>query len=210
MRCPGFDHEDELRSQGYRLIAGVDEVGRGAIAGPVAAGAVILPCDGDVSWATKVKDSKQLSPSQRELLSPLICNNAVAVGVGFVPSEEVDTLGILEATRLAMAKAIQGLLCQPDFLLIDALRLPSVSKPQRSVIHGDQISVSIACASIVAKVARDQWMIAMDREYPGYFLADHKGYGTKKHLLSLERLGPCALHRRSFAPIRRLPELPGR
>lgn len=210
MRCPSFDNEEELRSRGYRFIAGVDEVGRGAIAGPVAAGAVILPSNGDIPWAAEVRDSKQLSPSRREHLARLIHATAIATNIGMVPSEEVDALGIVAATRLAMVKAIKGLLCRPDFLLIDALQLPDVPLPQRSIIHGDRVSASIACASIVAKVARDHHMISMETFYPGYRLARHKGYGTRDHMLSLWQLGPCPLHRRTFAPVNRIPGLSGR
>ena len=207
MHLPWFGHEYELKERGYRFIAGIDEVGRGAIAGPVGAAAVVLPCDRELPWAKMVRDSKQLSPSRREYLARLIRANALSIGFGMVPSEEVDALGIVKATRLAMGKAVKMLSCKPDFLLIDALKLPDVPLPQRSIIHGDRISVSIACASIVAKVARDQLMVEMDSLHPGYNLARHKGYGTKDHLESLSQLGPCPLHRRSFAPLRMLPGL---
>ena len=207
MHLPWFGHEYELKERGYRFIAGIDEVGRGAIAGPVGAAAVVLPCDRDLPWAKMVRDSKQLSPSRREYLTQLIRADAISIGFGMVPSEEVDALGIVKATRLAMGKAVKMLSCKPDFLLIDALKLPDVPLPQRSIIHGDRISVSIACASIVAKVARDQLMVEMDSLHPGYNLARHKGYGTKHHLESLSQLGPCPLHRRSFAPLRMLPGL---
>jgi ribonuclease HII len=207
VHLPWFGHEYELKERGYRLVAGIDEVGRGAIAGPVGAAAVVLPCDRDLPWAKMVRDSKQLSPSRREYLAQLIRANAISIGFGMVPSEEVDALGIVKATRLAMGKAVKMLSCKPDFLLIDALKLPDVPLPQRSIIHGDRISVSIACASIVAKVARDQLMVEMDSLHPGYNLARHKGYGTKDHLESLSQLGPCPLHRRSFAPLRMLPGL---
>jgi ribonuclease HII len=207
VHLPWFGHEYELKERGYRFIAGIDEVGRGAIAGPVGAAAVVLPCDRDLPWAKMVRDSKQLSPSRREYLTQLIRADAISIGFGMVPSEEVDALGIVKATRLAMGKAVKMLSCKPDFLLIDALKLPDVPLPQRSIIHGDRISVSIACASIVAKVARDQLMVEMDSLHPGYNLARHKGYGTKGHLESLSQLGPCPLHRRSFAPLRMLPGL---
>lgn len=201
---PSRAHEYDARSQGYRFVAGIDEVGRGALAGPVAAAAVILPWDTHDSWLDSVRDSKQLSPSKREYLSKLIWNTAVAVSVGMVPSEAIDAIGIVEATRLAMSKAVDQLSYPPDFLLIDALAIPNLAFPQQSIIHGDRLSLSIACASIVAKVARDQYMVRMDDVYPGYDLACHKGYGTKRHLLSLQRLGPSLIHRQTFNPVRQV------
>jgi len=209
MSWPNLQYEKEAESQGYRSIAGIDEVGRGCIAGPVAAAAVIIPWGTDISWATQVRDSKQLSSKKRQFLAPLIQATSISVAVGTVSSWAVDTWGIVEATRLAMFKAIEQLSCSPDFLLIDALALPDIPLPQRSIIHGDELSLSIACASIVAKVARDQHMIEMDEEYPGYHLDRHKGYGTKEHLLNLQKLGPCPIHRRTFAPLRQQIELQG-
>jgi len=203
---PTFDGERELNAQGYRLIAGIDEVGRGAIVGPVVAAAVILPLEVNIPWLSLVRDSKQLSPKRREHLFELIQQTNVAIGIGVVPHTDIDKRGIVKATQMAMSRAVNQLLSTPDFLLIDALALPEVSLPQKSIVHGDQLSLSIACASIVAKVSRDRYMVELDSLYPDYGLARHKGYATKQHLLSLQQLGPCPIHRRSFAPVRRLLE----
>ena len=201
---PTFDGERELNAQGYRLIAGLDEVGRGTIAGPVFAAAVILPLEANIPWLPLVRDSKQLPPRRREYLFKLMQQTGIAMGIGVVPHTDIDKRGIVKATRLAMSRAIDQLPFTPDFLLIDALALPEVSLPQRSIVHGDQLSLSIACASIVAKVSRDRYMVGLDSLYPGYGLARHKGYATKQHLLCLQQLGPCPIHRCSFAPVRRL------
>jgi len=203
---PTFDEERELNAQGYRLIAGIDEVGRGAIAGPVVAAAVILPFEVSIPWLSLVRDSKQLSPRRRGYLFELIQQTQVIIGVGAVPHTYIDERGIVKATQLAMSRAIEKLPSTPDSLLIDALALPEVPLPQKSIIHGDQLSLSIACASIVAKVSRDRYMVEQDSLYPGYGLARHKGYATLRHLLSLKQLGPCPIHRKSFAPVRRLLE----
>ena len=203
---PTFDQEMGLHEQGYYFIAGIDEVGRGAIAGPVVAAAVVLPLSINFPWLSLVRDSKQLSPSKREFLLEQIQKAELPIGVGMVPQVYIDDYGIVKATQLAMSKAVEKLPFTPDFLLIDALPLPEVSLPQRSIFHGDQLSLSIACASIVAKVSRDRYMVELDNLYPNYGLARHKGYGTREHLLSLQQHGPCPLHRRSFAPVWRLIE----
>jgi ribonuclease HII len=205
-RLPSFDQERKLHAQGYRLIAGIDEVGRGTIAGPVAAAAVILPYQSEFPWLPLVRDSKQLSPRKREYLFELIQKAEVAIGIGMASQNEIDDKGIIEATRMAMRTAVEQLPVSPDYLLIDALNLPDVSLPQKSIINGDQLCLSIACASIVAKVRRDHLMIELDGLHPGYGLARHKGYATRQHLLCLQQLGPCPIHRRSFAPVRRLIE----
>jgi len=199
---PSFAEERLLEAQGYRLIAGVDEVGRGALIGPVVAAAVILPPDVNTHWKDKVRDSKLLSPGRREYLFALIHETAIAVGIGMIAPEIVDSQGIVRATRLAMKSAIDQLVPEPQYLLIDYLRLPEVTLPQKGITDGDSLCFSIACASIVAKVARDRLMVEMDRTYTGYGLAKHKGYGTKEHLACLRRQGPCPLHRRSFRPVR--------
>jgi len=201
---PTFDEERGLHEQGYRYIAGIDEVGRGALAGPVVAAAVIIPLQENIPWLSLVRDSKQLSPSKREFLFEQIHMADLPTGIGMVPQPDIDRYGIVKATQMAMSKAVSKLPVTPDILLIDALALPEVSLPQRSIVHGDQLSLSIACASIVAKVWRDRHMVELDGLFPGYGLARHKGYGTKEHLLSLEQHGPCSLHRRSFAPVWRL------
>ncbi len=201
MAEPNLQTELSLLRQGYRLVVGLDEVGRGAWAGPVVAGAVALPLHlgGLEGRLTGVRDSKQLSPRQRESLLPTIQRTALAVGLGFVSAAQVDRMGIVPATRQAMLLALVELGLYPDYLLIDALPLP-IHIPQRAIIHGDVQCLSIAAASIVAKVTRDRWMIAQDSCYPGYGFARHKGYGTAQHRQALERWGPCLLHRLSFAP----------
>jgi len=199
---PSFVEEEMLEAQGYQRIAGIDEVGRGALAGPVTAAAVILPNHADVPWLTEVKDSKQLSPAKRELLFHRIHELAISIGIGSTPHYQIDALGIIKATHLAMIMAIDQLSLPPDSLLIDYMLLPEVPLPQKGITNGDRLCLSIACASIIAKVARDQLMIELDGIYPGYKFAQHKGYGTKEHLACISRLGPCAIHRQSFKPIK--------
>ena len=202
MQVPSLTEEVALRAQGYQLIAGIDEVGRGALAGPVVAAAVILPSQIDAPWLKQVRDSKQLSPAKRELLFGCIHDIATSVGIGMVHHQVIDDRGIVKATRMAMKLAIEQLSPPPESLLIDYMRLPEVPLPQKGITNGDELCLSIACASIVAKVSRDQLMRELDRIYPGYGLADHKGYGTKAHLSYLCRLGPSPIHRRSFQPVK--------
>lgn len=199
----GLDLEQELWETGHCLIAGLDEVGRGAWAGPVVAAAVILPPPPAplVSLLGRVDDSKQLSPAARERVAVAIRDCALAIGIGSVPACEIDRIGIVPATRLAMLQALAGLSLKPDFLLLDYLTLPDTPLPQRGVPHGDALSLSIAAASVVAKVDRDHWMAGQDLCYAGYGFAGHKGYGTAKHQEALRRLGPCPLHRLSFQPL---------
>lgn len=199
---PGFDEEKILWKKGIWLVAGIDEVGRGALAGPVAAAAVILPREVDGSWCSEIRDSKLLTPKERGYLSAKICENAISIGIGVIPSQRIDKYGIARATRLAMKMAIEKLDVKPDSLLIDYFGLPEVNLPQKGVLDGDTLCFSIACASIVAKVARDRLMVRFDRTYPGYNLAVNKGYGTGEHLECLRRLGPSAIHRASFQPVR--------
>ncbi len=205
-QIPSFAEEQLLENQGYRLIAGVDEVGRGALMGPVVAAAVVLPHDVNINWQDKVRESKQLRPATREFLSDCINEIAISVGIGISPPGVIDTQGIIKATRLAMKSAVDQLRPQPQYLLIDYMRLPEVPLPQKGITDGDSLCFSIACASIVAKVARDRLMVELDRAYPGYGLAEHKGYGTREHLACLRRQGPCPLHRRSFRPVREIME----
>jgi ribonuclease HII len=195
-----------LWAAGYRWIAGLDEAGRGAWAGPVVAAAVILPPDrGDLADVlVEVRDSKLLTPRKRAALFPLICETAVAAGVGMASPHFIDRQRIIKATQLAMVMAVRNLRLGPHYLLIDALKLPDVGIPQRGLIKGDARVLSIAAASIVAKVFRDRLMVAFDEYQPGYGFATHKGYGTPAHRAALERLGPCAVHRMSFAPLREL------
>ena len=199
---PSFAEERLFEAQGYRYIAGVDEVGRGALAGPVVAAAVILPRRVKATWFRQVRDSKMLTPAVRERLFPQICEMAIAVGTGSASREEIDTMGIARATRRAMKLAIEQLSPPPETLLIDYISLPEVKLPQKGVTNGDSLCFSIACASIVAKVTRDRLMVELDRAYPGYGLARHKGYGTREHITCLGQLGPSSVHRRSFRPVR--------
>jgi ribonuclease HII len=201
---PDLREEMTLYRQGYRLVAGLDEAGRGSWAGPVVAGAVILPLgnDGLEQALDGVRDSKALSPSERERLYGVIQAKALAVGVGMVPPGQIDELGIVPATKEAMALAIAQLPFPPDFLLVDFLALPRLDYPQKSIVHGDALSFSIAAASIVAKVSRDRFMVELDSQHPGYGFASHKGYGTPQHRAALYRLGPCPIHRFSYAPVK--------
>ncbi len=189
-----------------RLIAGLDEAGRGALAGPVVASAVMLPLDNPAALAalSDVNDSKQLSAKRREALFDLVQTHALAIGVGSVSAEIIDQIGILPATRRAMLDAIDQLHPTPDFLLIDGrVRLKTSPLPQQSLVRGDSLSLSIAAASIIAKVTRDRVMIALDEILPDYGFARHKGYGTEQHRHAIEEIGPSAEHRHSFAPIRK-------
>jgi ribonuclease HII len=201
-RSPNLDHENELKSQGYELIAGIDEVGRGALAGPVVASAVILPHPANLSWLELVRDSKQLNSKKRDSLFELISQEAVAVGVGIVPSQVIDSINILKATKLAMMQAVEKLPEQPSFLIIDRVTLPQCPIPQKGIIRGDKLCLSIACASIIAKVTRDRMMVRFDQIYHGYGFAQHKGYGTGKHISCLQELGPSPIHRLYFSPVR--------
>ena len=180
-------------------MAGLDEAGRGPLAGPVVAAAVILPIHCRLAG---VDDSKELSEAERERLYVAILDKAYAIGIGSADAREIDSLNILEATRLAMRRAVDVLSCPPDYLLIDAVALPGIAVPSRPIIKGDALSVSIAAASIVAKVTRDRVMAAFHEAFPQYNFLSHKGYGTEEHLRQLAEFGPCAIHRRTFAPVR--------
>ena len=186
--------EEAAHAQGYRRIAGLDEVGRGTLAGPVVAAAVLFESKTAI---TGIRDSKQLSFQQRDDLYPIIFQEAVAIAVGVVEAAVIDQINILQATRLAMQKAIEQLAIQPDYLLLDAITLP-LPIPQRSIIKGDQLSVSIAAASIVAKVTRDRLMSGYHEEYPQYNFLAHKGYGTLEHRKQIQKHGPCQIHRKTF------------
>ncbi|MEE8471051.1 MAG: ribonuclease HII [Dehalococcoidia bacterium] len=199
---PSFIEEESLRAQGYQLIAGIDEVGRGPLAGPVVAAAAILSVESRPSWLRSVRDSKQLTSQKRELLFECIRKDSVAFGIGAALPRVIDAQGIVAATRLAMRSAVENLSSLPDFLLIDALGLPALNLPQRSIIRGDNLSLSIAVASILAKVTRDRFMVKLDSLFPGYGFVRNKGYGTPEHLEGLRRLGPCPVHRKSFFPVR--------
>ncbi len=185
----------------------MDEVGRGALMGPVLAAAVILPRVVRARWRDKVRDSKQLTPADRDYLYGYIREAAVAVGVGSSSHEVIDEVGIARAARLAMVAAVGELLPRPHYLLIDYFKLREITLPQKGITGGDSLCFSIACASIIAKVTRDRLVVALDSEYPGYGFAAHKGYATPEHLACLRRKGPCPQHRRSFQPIKEYEEL---
>jgi ribonuclease HII len=201
-QIPSFAEEERLMAQGYQFIAGIDEVGRGALAGPVVAAAVILPSSMNAPWLDQIRDSKLLSPMRRELLFHHLHEAVISVGIGVARHEIIDAWGIVKATQLAMKLAIEQLLPPPECLLIDYMRLPRVKLPQKGITNGDELCFSIACASIMAKVARDQMMRELDGIYPGYGLARHKGYGTEEHFSCLRRLGPSPIHRQSFRPVK--------
>lgn len=197
-------YERTLRQQGFSSIAGIDEAGRGCLAGPVVAAAVILPAD----WADpEINDSKRLGASKREELFARIQKHAVSHAIGIVSEAIIDRVNILQATYLAMEQAVTTLQVPPQYLLIDALTLTNVSIPQQGIAKGDCLSLSIAAASIIAKVTRDRLMVEYDQQYPGYGFAAHKGYGTKRHLQAIATLGPCLIHRKTFRGVKEyLPE----
>jgi ribonuclease HII len=192
--CTAF--EDEARAGGFRLIAGVDEVGRGALAGPVVAAAVIL--DPERPLPDGLDDSKKLTALQRQRIAGEIIQTALAFAVGQVEPEEIDSINILQASRLAMLEALKQLAPCADYLLIDAVQLKEAKLPQKSIIHGDSISASIAAASVIAKTYRDALMHAFHEVYPQYNFARHVGYCTREHLDALRTHGPCQIHRKSF------------
>lgn len=201
---PNLDKEIALREQGFCFIAGLDEAGRGAWAGPVVAAAVVLPLDRpDLAVVLAgLDDSKKLRPRQREQFFEVIQEVALAVGVGMAQAEQVDELNVLEATRLAMQQALSSLKTPPDCLLLDHVRLPAVALPQDVFPKADHISLTVAAASIIAKVTRDRLMVQYHEVYPGYSFDRHKGYGTAAHQVALAALGPCPLHRMSYKPVK--------
>ncbi|MHB1295596.1 MAG: ribonuclease HII [Anaerolineae bacterium] len=205
---PHLAEERSLWARGYRFVAGIDEAGRGAWAGPVVAAAVVLPSGRDdlCECLSPVRDSKLLTPHMRETCYDLITASAVCYGVGCVSSAEIDCCGIAVATRRAMCLALQALSPAPEYLLIDYVRLPEVNLPQLAEPFGDRDHLSIAAASILAKVTRDRLMVDLGHTLEGYGLDHHKGYGTAEHLGALCALGVTCQHRRSFAPIRALCE----
>lgn len=200
---PDFEFETELHRQGYVRVAGLDEVGRGCLAGPAAAGAVILPANPSQEVFALARDSKQLSAAQREEAYEAITRSALSYAVGWVTPAEIDQIGIAAGVRRAMRRALAKLNPPATYLLIDAFPLPSSGLPQKSIIRGDSKSLSIASASIVAKVERDRYMVSLAKRYQSYGFEAHKGYGTRRHLDSIAELGPCHAHRMSFAPVKR-------
>jgi len=193
-----LEYENNLYKEGVTLIAGVDEVGRGPLIGPVVACACILPVN---FYHKDIKDSKKLSEKKREEMYKIIKENAISIGLGIVSEKVIDELNIYEATKIAMKEAIKNLNITPEHVLIDAMKL-ELNIPSTSIIKGDTKSESIAAASIIAKVTRDHMLDEMDKEYPMYDLKNNKGYGTKKHLEALQTYGPCKYHRVSYSPVR--------
>lgn len=191
--------DNKFRSQGFNLIAGVDEAGRGPLAGPVVASAVILPDECEILG---VNDSKKLTEAKRESLFPQIVKSAVAIGVGIVHEQVIDEINILQATIKAMQKAIETLKINPDCILVDALVIPDIGIEQVAIEKGDSLSMSVAAASVVAKVTRDRLMMEYDKKYPQYNFAKHKGYGTKEHIEAISKFGPCEIHRKTFKRVK--------
>jgi len=199
--APDTEFEGQFHRQGYRRVAGLDEVGRGCLAGPVAAGAVILPRNPHPSLTDLVRDSKQLTAKQREDAYQVITDSALGYSTGWTSPAEIDRIGIVPSTRLAMRRALSRLRPSADSLLIDAVSLRAINLPQKSIIRGDSKSLSIAAASIIAKVERDRLMIRLGENHPDYGFESHKGYGTRRHLDAIRLLGPHAEHRMSFRPL---------
>ena len=202
-KFPTLDFEQFLWNDGFARIAGIDEAGRGAWAGPVCAAAVILPPNPSLTRTlNRVRDSKLMTPLARETWAPHIKEAALAWGVGFASAEEIDALGIVRATKLAATRALDSLSPNhliPDYLLTDYLLFPEIDLPQTALVKGDRRSLSVAAASVLAKTARDALMRELDGQYPGYGFARHKGYGTRIHQDAIGRLGVCAIHRKSFS-----------
>jgi ribonuclease HII len=200
---PDLSFECALWEAGIYNIAGIDEAGRGPIAGPVAAAAVILPPDPDMAVKLKgVRDSKQMTADDREYWAGCLKILVADWGVGFASAEEIDQSGIISAIRLAVARALSKLVIRPEHLLLDYLRMPDSAYPQTALIKGDSRCISIAAASILAKTARDAHLCELDGLYPGYGFASNKGYCTPDHMIALNELGPCPIHRYSFRPIK--------
>ncbi|MDO9129399.1 MAG: ribonuclease HII [Anaerolineales bacterium] len=208
---PHLRYERSLWKKGLSWVGGIDEAGRGALAGPVVAAVVILPPDASLSRRVGtvrstysaqslrgVRDSKQMTPLQRESWAPRIQEIALAWGVGFASAEEIDSLGIVPATKLAVTRALDSLSLAPDYLITDYLLLPNCPLPQTALVKGDRRSLTVAAASVLAKTARDALMRELDGKYPGYGFARHKGYGTPQHRAELAQWGMCAIHRKSF------------
>jgi ribonuclease HII len=199
-----YSYERQVWAMGYKLVAGLDEVGRGPLAGPVVAAAVIL--SGETSLPG-LEDCRRLSGKRRQELFEQIQESALGIGIGMVHPEGIDEANVMMATYKAMVKAVANLPVSPDYLLIDSLHLPGVAQPQAPIAGGDGQSCSIAAASIVAKVTRDDYMVEMDKLYPQYGFANHKGYGTLEHRDALERHGPCPIHRKSYGSVREIMSL---
>lgn len=193
-----YKYEENLYDLGYHNICGIDEAGRGPLAGPICVAACILP---PFLRIEGINDSKQLSAKKREELYKIIIDKSIAYNIVFVSVEDVDTLNIYQATKKGMLEAVNGLKVKPDFVLIDAMPLHELEMSHNSIIHGDALSASVAAASILAKVTRDHFMEKMDIKYPNYGFSRHKGYGTKAHMEALRKYGPCPIHRKTFYPV---------
>ena len=191
-----FDYESECLNLGYKLIAGMDEAGRGPLAGPVCVAIAIMPLEKD-KIIEGINDSKKLSEKKREALFEKIINTAISYHIEFVDEKTIDNINILNATKLGMRKCINSIDVRPDMVLIDAVKLDT-DIPTKSIIKGDALSYNIACASILAKVSRDRYILSLDEKYPMYNFKKHKGYGTKEHIENLKKYGPCPVHRKTF------------
>lgn len=191
-----FDYESECLNLGYKLIAGMDEAGRGPLAGPVCVAIAIMPLEKD-KIIEGINDSKKLSEKKREALFEKIINTAISYHIEFVDEKTIDNINILNATKLGMHKCINSIDVRPDMVLIDAVKLDT-DIPTKSIIKGDALSYNIACASILAKVSRDRYILSLDEKYPIYNFKKHKGYGTKEHIENLKKYGPCPVHRKTF------------
>ena len=197
-------YEKKIREKGFEYVAGIDEVGRGPLAGPVVAAACILPANFSLKY---INDSKKLTPKMREkLFFQLLSNKEIYYGYGVIDAETIDEVNILEATFLAMKQAIFNLPKAPDYILFDGNQMPDIKIPKEGIIKGDSLSISIAAASIIAKHLRDKIMEGYHEKFPKYYFHEHKGYGTKKHMAAINQHGPCKIHRRSFEPIKSLVE----
>lgn len=190
-----FDFENKYAKQGFKLIAGMDEAGRGPLAGPVVCASCIMPLDDIIEG---VNDSKKLSEKKRDFLYDQIIEKAISFKVTFIDQKIIDEINILQATKQGMEACINTMYIKPDFVLVDAVKGLKIDVPFEPIIHGDALSYNIACASILAKVSRDRFMVEMDKEYPEYNFKQHKGYGTKQHIEKLKQFGKCAIHRDSF------------
>lgn len=201
LECDLLKYEKALYKNGVKLVAGVDEVGRGPLVGPVVAAAVILPVNYHLEG---LNDSKKLTEKKRERFYDILMQEAVAIGIGEASAKEIDEINIYQASKLAMMRALKNLKIKPEHVLVDAMPLKEIDIPSTSIIHGDALSLSIAAASVIAKVTRDRMMIELDKKYPEYGFAQHKGYPTKKHLEVLQKYGVLDNYRFTYGPVRDL------
>ncbi len=203
VKIPTYEREEALILQGYTVVAGVDEVGRGPLAGPVMAAAVVLPSV-RMDWFDEVRDSKLLSAAKRALLAPMIRHDSLAFGIGSASVSEIDRMGIARATMLATVRSVRKLALKPTYVLTDNVRLRGIGLPHTAVPDGDTLCLSIAAASVIAKVARDEIMMDLDKRYPQYGFAQHKGYATAEHMERIYEIGVCDIHRKTFFPAKEI------